>query len=528
MSVTAHSDPAARAGRREWIGLAVLSLPTILLSLDISVLYLALPHLTNDLKANSVQQLWIIDIYSFMTAGFLITMGGLGDRVGRRKLLLIGAATFGASSIVGAYAVNPVELIVARAMIGISAATLLPCAIGLVRHMFKDPHQMGQAMGIFFSCFTGGLALGPLVGGVLLDNFWWGSAFLMGVPVMVVLLIAGPLLLPEYRNEQAGPLDLPSVALALAAILPVVYGIKETARAGWALGPIAAIVLGVAIGTVFISRQRRLDSPLLDLRLFSNLTFSTAMSVTLIAGIIMAGNTLLAALYLQSVKGLSPLVAGLYLVPQQLATVAGSMIGPVLARRFRISALMSAGLVISVAGFAVLTTVDSTVGPYLLAGGLVLIGGGLSLPLVLAGNLVMASAPPEKAGSAAGLMETSGEFGIAVGVAIMGSLGALVYRTSLPDRIPHVPAPAMHRAGESITEAGSAATALGGPAGAALLHQARVAFSTSLNVVAAVGGCIFLAIAVAVPIVLRGEGRPGQEQHSQEAPEPIGAIGEAG
>src|SRR5215210_4139161 len=233
MDEQSTKESARRAGRREWVGLVVLALPTLLLSLDLSVLYLALPNLSADLGASATQQLWIIDIYSFMLAGFLVTMGTLGDRIGRRRLLLIGAAAFGAASMLAAYSASAGMLIAARAILGVAGATLMPSTMALIRNMFENPRQMGLALGVWFSCFMGGMALGPLVGGILLERFWWGSAFLLGIPFMALLLAVGPVLLPEYRDESAGRLDLRSVALSLAAILPAIYGLKELARHGW-------------------------------------------------------------------------------------------------------------------------------------------------------------------------------------------------------------------------------------------------------------------------------------------------------
>jgi len=249
---------APRVGRREWIGLAVLALPTLLLSLDLSVLYLALPHLSADLGAGSVQQLWIVDIYGFMIAGFLVTMGTLGDRIGR-KLLMIGASAFGAASVAAAFSTSAEMLIATRAVLGLAGAALMPSTLALISNMFTDPGQRATAMGVWASCFAAGTAIGPIIGGVLLGFFWWGSVFLLGVPVMVVLLVTGPVLLPEYRDPGAGRLDLIGVALSLAAILSVIYGLKELAKDGIETLPIVAIVAGAAFGVVFLVRG---DSPL--------------------------------------------------------------------------------------------------------------------------------------------------------------------------------------------------------------------------------------------------------------------------
>ncbi|MBO3746825.1 MFS transporter [Streptosporangiaceae bacterium NEAU-GS5] len=489
-----------KAGRREWIGLAVLALPTLLLSLDVSVLYLALPQLSTGLGADANQQLWIMDIYSFMLAGFLTTMGTLGDRIGRRRLLLIGGAAFGVASIAAAYAPTPELLIVARALLGVAGATLMPSTMALIRNMFHDPKQMGAAIGVWFTCFLGGMALGPLVGGVLLEHFWWGSAFLLGVPFMVALLILGPALLPEFRDSSAGRLDLASVALSLVTILPVIYGLKTLARDGWQPAAATAIAVGVIMGVLFVRRQNRLTHPHIDLRLFRNRVFSVTLSTMLLGGIVMAGISLMSTLYLQTVVGLSPLHAGLWLIPQYIAMIICVMSGPALATRIRPAYVMALGLLMGAAGFAELTQIGAASGPGAQAVGLILASGGIALPMGLGTGIVMQAAPPEKAGSAASLSETGGEFGVAMGVATLGTLGAVVYRSQLADLM-HGAVPA--GAQESVTAAFATAAHLPGSAAATLLDAARTAFTSGLNVVAAVGVLVFAGLTVSTAIVLR-------------------------
>ncbi|GII42760.1 MFS transporter [Planotetraspora phitsanulokensis] len=498
-----------RAGRREWLGLIVVAMPTLLMSLDVSVLYLALPQLSADLNANSTQQLWIMDIYSFMSAGFLVTMGTLGDRVGRRRLLLIGAAGFSVASVLAAYSVNVYMLIASRALLGIAAATLTPSTLSLLSNMFKNPRQRGAAIGVWYSCFMGGMTVGPLIGGVLLDNFWWGSVFLLGVPVMVALLIAAPLVLPEYRDQGGGRLDLVSVVLSLAAVLPVIYGLKETARTGWHSVPVVCVVFGLLVGWAFVRRQRRLDEPLLDMRLFGKRAFTAAQGIMLLMGIMMAGSTLLSALYLQVVQGLSPLQAGLWLLPQNVTMVIGSMLAPHIARRFRREYVIAFGLMLTAVGFLLITQVDAVGGLGLLVTGLVCTSGGVSVPMPLMTDLVVGAAPLEKAGSAASIMQTGGEFGVALGVATLGSLGTLVYRSELPHDVPpDVPAASLHTALQSISAAAEEAGRLPAAVGGDLFAAAREAFTSGLNTVGIIGAGAFLAMAIIAVTMFRQRTRP--------------------
>jgi MFS transporter, DHA2 family, multidrug resistance protein len=292
------------ATRREWAGLAVLALPTLLVSIDVFVLLLALPRLSQDLHASSTQQLWISDIYGFLLAGFLVTMGTLGDRIGRRRLLLAGATAFGLASVLAAYADSPAMLIAARALLGIAGATLSPSTLALISNMFVQPRQRAVAIGVWMACFMAGAAIGPLAGGVMLEHFWWGSVFLLGVPAMALLLALGPLLLPEYRAPAAGRLDLGSVALSLAAIMPVVYGLTELARTGWRPQPTAAVVAGVAAGAAFARRQRALPEPLLDLRLLTNRVFAAAMCGMTLSTMLTGAVMLLGTQYFELARGL--------------------------------------------------------------------------------------------------------------------------------------------------------------------------------------------------------------------------------
>jgi len=493
-------------GVRQWLGLAVLALPTILIALDMSVLYLALPALSQGLGADQVEQLWITDIYGFMVAGLLITMGSLGDRLGRRRLLLIGGALFGVASLLAAFSATPAMLIAARALMGIAGATVAPSTLALISNIFSDPKQRALAIGVWLACFMGGNAVGPIIGGLLLAHFWWGSVFLLAVPVMVVLLTAGPVLLPEYRHPEGSRLDLPSVVLSLLAILPFIYGLKEVARAGAATLPVAAMAIGLLLAVVFVRRQRTVPSPLIDLRLFRSTPFTVTLVMMVVTAMLMGGTFLFISLWLQLVAGLTPFVAGLWLVPQMVAMIIGTLLAPILARRIRPGLLVTLGVLVTGIGFGVLsrTTADGGLATVVL--GFALACGGIGGAVALGTDLVVGSAPPAKAGSAASISETSNELGIALGIAVLGSIGSVVYRAQLARAGDAVPASSRQAAESGITGAAEAADALGGEAGQRLLTAAGEAFTNSLTTVAAIGaGLILAVVALCFATIARGQ-----------------------
>ncbi|SEG78129.1 MFS transporter, DHA2 family, multidrug resistance protein [Thermomonospora echinospora] len=522
MDTRIPDEAPARAGRREWLGLAVLALPTLLVSVDMSVLFLAVPHLTQDLQASSTQQLWIADVYPFMIAGFLVTMGTLGDRIGRRKLLLIGGACFGAASLLAAFSTSAEMLIVARALLGISGATLAPSTMALLSNMFKNEKERGTAVAVWSSCFMFGGILGPIVGGLMLSWFWWGSVFLLAIPVMALLLIVGPSLLPEYRAPDAGRLDLPSVALSLLAIIPFIYGIKAYARDGLSAAAGVTVLVGVVFGVLFVRRQLRLDDPLLDLGLFKIGVYRSVVLLGFLVGIMMSGTLLLVNLHLQMVEGLSTRAAGFWLVPGVIATLAAISVTPKLGSTFRPAHVMAAGLLVTAAGCVVLSLVPGTDGLAVIVTALVLINVGLAPMVALGYNMVLGAVPPEKAGSASALSEANGEFGLAAGIAIMGSIATAVYHSglSLPAGLPADVAAA---ARENIATAMEAARQVTGPMADGLIASAREAFTTGLNVVGIVGAVMFTALAMLTAHWFRHvpptrDSEPEPEPDTAEAP----------
>ncbi len=486
-----------KAGRREWIGLAVIALPCLLYAMDLTVLNLALPRLSADLKPSSAQLLWIVDIYGFLVAGLLITMGTLGDRIGRRKLLLIGAAAFGAASILAAFSTSAEMLIAARALLGIAGATVAPSTLSLIRNMFLDPGQRTMAIGVWVTSFSVGGAIGPLLGGLLLEFFWWGSVFLLAVPVMVLLLLLGPLLLPEYRDLEAGRLDLISAALSLIAVLAMIYGLKEIAQAGLAWLPVLSILAGVVVGVAFARRQQRLADPLLDVRLFQSPAFSAALAAYTLSGFVVFGSLVFIAQYLQLVLGLSPLEAGAWTLPSSVGFIIGSMLAPRLARPARPGLVVVAGFLVAGAGLMVLTRTGVTSEPSLVAAGAFIISLGLAPVFTLATDLIISGAPPERAGAAAAISETGVEFGGALGIAVLGSVFIAVYRRAMAGSVlADVPPDAAQAARDTL--GGALATAEGLPAalGQPLLNAAREAFTQAMHLAAVI--CIVVAVAAAV------------------------------
>jgi MFS transporter, DHA2 family, multidrug resistance protein len=499
-----------RAGRREWAGLAVIALPCLLATMDLEVLNLAVPALTEDLQPSSAQLLWIIDIYGFMVAGSLITMGTLGDRIGRRRLLLAGAAAFGAASVLAAFSTSAAMLIATRALLGVAGATLAPSTLSLIRNMFADPGQRTVAIAVWATSFSVGAAIGPLLGGVLLEWFWWGSVFLLAVPVMVLLLLVGPVLLPEYRDPGAGRLDLGSAAMSLASVLAVIYGLKQLAQDGLGWEPALSVLAGLAVGVAFVRRQRTLADPLLDLSLFASRPFSASLATFTLSLFVTFGTFLFVAQYLQLVLGLSPLEAGLWTLPSAAGLVAGSMLTPLLVRRARPATVMAAGLALAAVGFGLLTLVDGSSGLGVLVAGSVVLCLGVAPVGTLATDLMVGAAAPERAGAAAAISETGAEFGGALGIAVLGSIGAAVYRGQVADAVPAgVPPDAAEAARDTLGGAVVAAEQLGGELGAALLDAARQAFTQGLRLTAAVSVVLAVALAVLVAALLGSRGVGG-------------------
>lgn len=501
----AEQEP--RATRKEWIGLGVITLPCIFYAMDLTVLNLAVPALTEALRPTAAQLLWIVDIYGFFVAGSLLTMGTIGDRIGRRRLLLIGAVLFGITSVLAAFAPTAEMLILARALLGIAGATLAPSTLSLITNMFRNDRERTIAISVWVAGFSAGGAIGPVVGGLLLDSFWWGSVFLIAVPVMLLLLVLGPFLLPEYKDDKAGRLDLVSAGMSMLAVLSIIYGIKTLAEGGEPVLGAGTIGFGLIVGAVFVRRQLRLPNPLLDLSLFARPAFSAALGINVFGFFALFGTFLVVAQYLQLVLGLSPFEAGLWSLPPGLGFVAGSLFTPVLLARLRPALVLALGLTLGAGGLLAMGLLAPTRDLALLIAAETVMSLGMAPVATIAANLIMSAAPPERAGAASGLNETSSEFGGALGIALLGSVLTVLYRSELGESLPaDLSGETVAMALRGIGGAHSAAEAL--PAGgAALLEAARQAFTGAMLATALISAAIVLAAAVTTVLVF-SRGRP--------------------
>lgn len=499
---------AQRAGRREWTGLVVLILPLLLVSMDVSVLYFTVPFISRDLAPSSTQQLWIFDIYGFVLAGFLITMGALGDRVGRRRLLMIGAVGFSAASALAAYSGSAEMLIAARAILGIAGATLMPSTLALVRNMFHDEKQRVTAIAVWTAAMTSGIVLGPIISGLLVEHFWWGSVFLINIPAMILLLALAPVLLPEHRNPVRGPFDFASAVLSIAAVLPVIWGIKEIAAHGADPIRVAAIAVGLVIMAAFIRRQLRRADPMLDLAILRRRAFAGSVVVSLLGTFGMAGFAVFSTQYLQLVLGMSPIEGALWSLVPSVGVGAAAPLASVLARRGVDRAkIIAAGFMVAVIGFGLLSTVPVESGLWIVLVGAGIYAAGLVVVMSTATELVLGTVPPERAGASSALMETASEFGGALGIAILGSIGTAAYRARLDDHLPGA-------ARETLSGAVTTAAHLPQPVAEQVLGAAREAFVVGMHTVAWTSAAIMLFAAVVALAFLRGLPAGAQETGS--------------
>jgi MFS transporter, DHA2 family, multidrug resistance protein len=517
--------------KRKVLALVALALPTLLVAVDISVMGVALPSIARDLRPSAAELLWITDSYNFLVAGSMLATGAIGDRIGRRRMILICAAIFALASTAGAFASTPLMVILARAVMGMAGSAIMPVSMSLIGVLFTEEKSRVQAMGAYMTIFLGGMATAPFVGGVLLAHFWWGSVFLVGVPVMAVTMLIGPRLLPEARAANAPRIDLLSTAQSLIAVLGLVYALKTAVNDGVNPSVWAALVVGAGFAVAFVRRQRRLDNPLLDLGLLGRRRTGRTLAALFLTSLLMGGTSLFFNLYLQDVQGLTPLAAAWWSLPQIVFMIAASNLGPWLNRRFAQPAVITSMLLIMTTGFILYALLPTTwVGRPLASAGAALatFGIGAAYPLLMDG--VISSSPPERAGAGAALAHLSNELGIALGLTLLGSLGTVIYRGRL-DR-PHSPAAV------SIVEGLHAAGTSGD---GMLLHDVRAAFTDAYNVI----GLLGVGTLIAVLVLLRpsvtgraagirsttgeheGDREPGDHDHhdGDDEPQPNPATG---
>ncbi|MET9953068.1 MFS transporter [Streptomyces sp. NPDC006339] len=484
LTTTPRTGPGDRAGRREWTALAVLMLPLLLVSMDVSVLYFAIPAIAAELRPGATAQLWILDMYGFVLAGLLIPLGALGDRVGRRRMLLAGAALFGAASLAAALADSSGTLVAARALLGAGGACLMPSTLAMIRTLFRNETQRAKAVTTWTAVMAGGISLGPVLSGALLEHFWWGSVFLVNLPAMALLLLLGPVLLPASRTPEgtAGRFDWPSALLSLGAVLPAVYGVKEFAKDGPAAEPALAVVTGLCLGVVLLRRQRRLTHPMIDLALLCRPAYGGSVLVNLLAMAATVGFAVFLTQYLQSVLGLSPFEAALWSVVPTVGVMAAAPAGAALARRTDRAYVVTGGFLVAAAGFAWLTSVGPDTPLWVVLAACAVYAAGLVTVMTLGNELALGAAPPERAGAAAAVLESGQELGGALGMALLGSVGAAVYTAAMPEG---APAAARETLGGALT------------APPPVLAAARTAFTDALAA-AATGAALLCLLAAAL------------------------------
>ncbi|WP_419865911.1 MFS transporter [Microbacterium oleivorans] len=514
MTLTEEIRTAEAAGTRQgwrgWAALAVLMLPVLLVSVDNTVLSFALPEIARDLTPTSAQQLWLIDVYPLVLAGLLVTMGSLGDRFGRRRMLMIGAIGFAAVSALAAFAPSAELLIAARATMGLFGAMLMPSTMSLLRSIFTDRDQRRLAIAVWASMFSAGSALGPIVGGVLLEHFAWGSVFLLAVPVLIPLLVLAPVLVPESRDPHPGRIDPVSIVLSMATMVPVVYAIKEVAVHGPGPLPLVLALVGLAFGWIFVRRQLRSESPMLDMRLFRRGAFTGALLVNLLSVVALVGFLYFVTQHLQLIVGLSPLQAGLALVPGlALMIVSGLAVVPV-SRRVSPRVVVPVALALSVAAYVVIAVSTDAAALGILIAAFALLGIGIGAAETVSNELILATAPPAKAGAASAVSETAYELGAVLGTAVLGGILTALYRAGLvlPDG---VPAGAAAAARETLGGAVTVADGLPGAMGDRVVEAAASAFDAGVGVTSIIGAVLVVCAAVIAATTLKGTRTPRVE-----------------
>ncbi|MEE2569871.1 MFS transporter [Pseudarthrobacter sp. J64] len=497
---------SGRAPWRDWLALGLLMFPVLLVAVDNTALTFALPEIARSLQTTGVQLLWIVDAYPLVLAALLVAMGSFGDRIGRRRLLLIGSVGFAAVSAITAFSPSAGFLIAGRAALGFFGAMLMPSTLSLIRNIFPEPNRRRLAVAIWAAGFSGGAALGPIFGGWLVEHLWWGAILLAAVPIMLPLLAFGHAVIPESRDPKPGRVDVPSVLLSMLVMVPVVYGIKELATEGLSTMPLGIISFGVAMGVVFVRRQLRLASPLLDMSLFGNSVFSSAIAANILALFSFNGFILFLAQHLQLLEGMSPSESGMAMIPALLATVLAGLLVVPLVRRIRPGAVVAGGLTLSALGYAMVAFGNHSGGPQLLLAALLVLALGVGAAETISNDLILGSVPASKSGAAAAVSETGYEVGSLLGTAVLGSILTASYQHNLilPAEVAGSGStPGTGLAGETLAGAVELAHTLPAPLAQAVLGTARSAFESGVHITAAIALGLMAAAAVSAGVVLR-------------------------
>lgn len=500
MTVTELTAPTS--ARLRWVALAVLMLPVLLVAIDNTVLAFAVPMISEALRPTGVELLWIVDVYPLVLAGLLVPMGSLGDRFGRRRMLLIGATGFAVISAIAAFVPTAGALIAARAAMGFFGAMLMPATLSLIRNIFIDAQERRIAIAIWAAGFSGGAALGPIVGGFLLEHFWWGSVFLLAIPLLLPLLVAGLKLLPESKDPNPGPIDPLSIVLVLAAMTALVWSIKSVAVHGFTTTVTATLLLAIVAGTWFVRRQLNRATPMLDVRLFANPVFSGSVAANLLSVFSLVGFLFFVSQHLQLVSGKTPVEAGLVLLPGLAVTVIAGLLVVKVVRRVRPGTVVVAGLLLNAVGYSLVMVSGETGSDLGLLIAFALLGAGVGAAETISNDLILSSVPAEKAGAASAISETAYEVGSVLGTAVLGGLLTAIYRggVALPTSLT---AEQAATAGETLGGATDVARSLPAEAAAELLESARAAFDSEVVVTSAIGVALMIGAAVLAGVTLR-------------------------
>lgn len=489
--------------------LAVICAAVLVVVIDVTVLHVAAPAMTEDLEPSAVELLWIIDVYPLVVAPLLVASGALGDRIGRQRVLVAGLIVFAAASALAAFAWTPLVLIGARAVMGVGGALILPATMSIIRDVFEDRDERRTAVGIWSATMAGGAAIGPLVGGFMVEHWWWGAVFLINVPVVLVVLPLALRLLPVSRAAEPPPWDSVGVLLAGVGVLGLAFGFKQGAHHGFA-DPftLAVLVAAIAALTIFVRQQLARPQPLLDVRLFANRAFAVAVGCVLLAMFGLVGLELFFAQYLQLVLGLEPLAAAVRLLPMMIASIFGGLLAAPILRRAGTRVAISGGLLLSTLALVPMLALGVEDEYRLLALPFVALGFGLEVSLVAANDVIVSAVSADRAGNAAAIEETAYELGGGLGVAVLGSLLAAVYSDVLTP-VPGVGPATMDVAGESLGRAVDVAAGLPASIGSALVAEAQAAFVSGLHVALLASIALLALSAILSALVLRGRRTAG-------------------